>query len=106
MRPTPMCVGVAVQSLDSRQLMSVASTIVPAVESIDGSGNNLLHPDWGPAGSTVLRLVASEYGDGISTPAGAKRPSARAISNAVADAGDEETPSGTHLVLCHLKELG
>ncbi len=63
---------------------------VPAsVRSIDGSGNNARHADWGTAGSTFLRIAPAEYADGVSTPAGATRPSARAVSNAVSDSGGE-----------------
>jgi hypothetical protein len=49
--------------------------------SIDGSGNNLAHPTWGTVGEGLRRFAAPAYGDGISTPAGASRPSAREISN-------------------------
>lgn len=51
--------------------------------SFDGTGNNLANPDFGVAGALVLRLVAPDYGDGFSTPAGASRPSPRVISNGV-----------------------
>ena len=67
---------------------------VPAsVRSIDGSGNNALHPDWGTAGSAFLRLAPAAYADGLSAPAGAARPGARAVSNAVSDQGDQEVLS-------------
>lgn len=52
--------------------------------SIDGSGNNAAHPEWGMAGQVFLRMASSDYADGANAPAGADRPSARAISNAVA----------------------
>ncbi|MCG8403951.1 MAG: PEP-CTERM sorting domain-containing protein [Phycisphaerales bacterium] len=52
--------------------------------SIDGTGNNVANPNWGSADTQLLRLGSSDYGDGISTPAGASRASPRAISNAVA----------------------
>ncbi|MBX9627637.1 MAG: carboxypeptidase regulatory-like domain-containing protein [Gemmataceae bacterium] len=71
----------ACQPLESRALPS------SGFRSIDGSGNNIAHPDWGSAGSTLLRVGPAAYGDGISSPAGATRPSPRAISNAVA--GDD-----------------
>jgi peroxidase len=54
------------------------------VESIDGTGNNLLHPKWGSAGVDLLRNAVADYSDGISSPAGSHRPSARAVSNAIA----------------------
>ena len=55
------------------------------VRSIDGSGNNLADPDLGAVDTPLLRRTTVEYGDGLSTPAGASRPSARAVSNAVSD---------------------
>src|SRR6185369_16688235 len=76
------------------------STVAAAVSktySIDGTGNNLAHPTWGSAGVDLLRTAPAAYGDGLSTPAGANRPSARAISDAVSDQGGEETPSDTSL---------
>ncbi|MDY6785598.1 MAG: peroxidase family protein [Cyanobacteriota bacterium] len=52
--------------------------------SIDGTGNNIANSTWGETHTQLLRLASPDYGDGISTPASANRPSARAISNAVA----------------------
>jgi hypothetical protein len=52
--------------------------------TIDGTGNNEQQPDWGSAGIPLLRAGSTaEYADGVSQPAGAERPSPRAISNAV-----------------------
>jgi hypothetical protein len=51
--------------------------------SIDGTGNNPLHPAWGSTDQQLLRAAPAAYADGISAPAGANRPSARAVSNAV-----------------------
>src|SRR3954471_10088355 len=67
------------------------STLVVATRTIDGTGNNLLHAEWGSTGEELLRKAAAEYGDGISSLAGADRPSARTISNAIA-AQDATTP--------------
>jgi hypothetical protein len=66
--------------------------VQPAVgiRSIDGTGNNPAHPDWGSAGTDLLRLAPAAYADGVSAPAGATRPSARDVSNAVADQGDQD----------------
>jgi len=61
--------------------------------SIDGTGNNLANPEWGSAGQQLLRVAPAEYGDGVSTPAGADRPSAREISNLVSAHSDEATPN-------------
>lgn len=77
----------AVESLEERQLLSAA---VADVRSIDGTGNNLAHPEWGSAGSQLLRIAEADYGDGISTPAGADRPSAREISNELADQSGQD----------------
>ncbi|MFT5291047.1 MAG: peroxidase [Planctomycetota bacterium] len=51
--------------------------------TIDGSSNNLNFPTMGQAGIGLLRSSAPQYGDGLSTPSGASRPSARAVSNAL-----------------------
>ncbi len=52
--------------------------------SIDGHGNNLVHVEWGAAEVTLLRTMPAAYADGIGSPAGSHRPSARQISNIVA----------------------
>ena len=64
---------------------TVPSAAAATVRSYDGSGNNLAHAAWGQAGSDFLRVAAAAYADGVSAPAGASRPSARAVSNAVSD---------------------
>src|SRR5207248_3356431 len=64
-----------------------------AFRSADGTVNNLAHPDWGAAGSDLLRLAPAAYADGVSTPAGANRPGARVISNALSDQTDPNNPS-------------
>lgn len=51
--------------------------------SIDGSANNLRQIDWGRAETPMLRGSTIGYADGRSAPAGADRPSARVISNAI-----------------------
>jgi hypothetical protein len=55
-----------------------------ALRSVDGSGNNEVNVNWGTPNQTFIRLAPSAYADGISEPAGADRPSPRAVSNAVA----------------------
>lgn len=76
------CGGRLCEALEAR---SMPSAVVP---SIDGTGNNLDHPEWGSVGADLLRYAPAAYADGISTPAGADRPSARAISNALAAQGE------------------
>lgn len=51
--------------------------------TIDGAGNNLANPTWGSAETTVLRLASIAYTDGLDSPAGEGRPSAREVSNAI-----------------------
>jgi len=51
--------------------------------SIDGTGNNLAHPNWGAAGAQLVRRIPNSYADGISTIGGVGRPGARVISDAV-----------------------
>ena len=53
------------------------------IRSIDGTGNNLEHFAWGAAGGEFIRVVPSDYADGVGSPAGAGRASARFISNTV-----------------------
>lgn len=51
--------------------------------SIDGSDNNLDHPDWGKAGESLLRMSKVAYGDGMKSPSGSDRPGPREVSNAI-----------------------
>ena len=57
--------------------------------TIDGTGNNRSHPEWGAADTVMSRLIQPDYADGAHEPAGQGRPSPRAISNqVVAQPGD------------------
>jgi peroxidase len=87
------CIYPIVQSLENRRMMSVT-----AIRSIDGTGNNLADPTLGAVNVDLLRKAAAAYADGISTPAGASRPSARAISDAVAtDTTDGSDPNSRNM---------
>jgi hypothetical protein len=66
---------------------------VSLVASPDGTGNNLAHPDWGSAGTDLLRVSPAAYADGVSAPALPRDPSARAISNTLNDQTDPNNPS-------------
>jgi hypothetical protein len=57
--------------------------------SIDGTGNNLANPDYGGAGTDLLRVTPAAYDDGVSTPAGADRPGPREISNVIVAQGSD-----------------
>ena len=76
-------------------LLTLEERAVPAVlgpfYSVDGSGNNLAHADWGQTGTDYIRVAPAAYADGISTPSGADLPSARAISNALSDQDGQST---------------
>lgn len=68
-----------------RKVKTQANEIPVQRESrtLNGSGNNIAHPDWGAAEVSTIRIFKNAYADGSSEPAGPERPSARAISNAV-----------------------
>ncbi|MEO0602740.1 MAG: peroxidase family protein [Myxococcota bacterium] len=59
------------------------------VRTFDGSANNLANPDWGATFAHLSRLAPADYADGRSAMAGPDRPSARAVSNAVAHQGED-----------------
>ena len=63
-----------------------------AVQSIDGSGNNLTVNSMGMAHTPLRRLAPPAYADGVSALAGPSRPGPREISNAVA-AQDVDRPN-------------
>lgn len=78
--------------LEGRALLSALG-----FRSIDGTGNNVANPTWGSDGTDLLRTVPAQYADGISTPSGADRPSARAVSNAVSDHPEEDIKNDRNL---------
>lgn len=81
------------EQLEDRAVPALAAPTglgASAFYSIDGTGNNLANPAWGSAGVDFLRLAAAEYADGLSSPAGDGRPSARVVSNAIADQGGQD----------------
>jgi Animal haem peroxidase len=52
--------------------------------SLDGTGNNILHPTAGAAGSSYIRIAPAAYADGISSQrTGSTAPNARYISNRI-----------------------
>jgi hypothetical protein len=91
-----------VEQLQARQLMAtdLAGLLQPgnqATYSVDGTGNNLTRIEWGSTDENLVRLARAEYGDGISSLAGADRPSPRLISNTLADQGDADIISDRDL---------
>ena len=63
---------------------------------IDGSENNPAVPEMNASHTPLARAFEADYADGVSSLAGATRPSARVVSNLVADqAAEIENPFGT-----------
>ncbi len=77
----------AIETLETRVHLSAS------VESIDGTGNNLSHSNWGSAGTDLLRLAKAAYVDGVSEPALPGDRSARAISNILNSQANPKHPS-------------
>ena len=48
-------------------------------------GNNMANPTWGAADTDFARIAAANFGDGVSSPNGQALPSARVISNLIAN---------------------
>ncbi|HZZ27738.1 MAG TPA: peroxidase family protein [Pirellulales bacterium] len=87
------------EELEKRNMMTASSalSILPS-EPINGVGNNVANPTWGAADTDFSRLAAALFGDGISSPNGQSLPSARTISNSIADqdlAGIEQDLNNT-----------
>lgn len=82
----------AAEILEERVLLSAD------FRTIDGTGNNETHTDWGAADTQLLRLATIEYDDGVSQPAGglSNRPNPRVISNLVVDQ-DSDVFNDRHL---------
>jgi hypothetical protein len=53
----------------------------PLDRSLDGSGNNVLHSDWGQAGTQYSRVAPANYADGVAQMVAG--PSPRYVSNRV-----------------------
>lgn len=83
------------EKLQARELMAIdlAGLARPGelpTYSVDGTGNNKAQAEWGRTNEDLLRLAKAEYADGVSSPAGTNRPSAREISNVLSDQGDAD----------------
>lgn len=63
--------------------INASATSLDEYRSYDGTGNNLVQPQFGAVGGKLLRLVAPAYSDGVSAPSGSLRPTPRVISNAL-----------------------
>jgi hypothetical protein len=63
------------------------------VRTMDGSGNNKKHPEWGSTFTQFVRMSGPDYSDGIAAMAGPLRKSPREISNIVIAQGDQSFPN-------------
>jgi Animal haem peroxidase len=55
--------------------------IADEIRTLDGSGNNRSHPEWGKTNTQYLRVARTNYSDGIAKPVGG--PSTRYVSNRI-----------------------
>ncbi len=85
----PERVDTSTQSPDYEISASGQDTTSLEIMPLDGKGNNIANPDWGSVNQNLLRLSPADYGDGISSPAGANRPSPRVVSNAFSVSPEE-----------------
>ncbi|HEY8504838.1 MAG TPA: peroxidase family protein, partial [Gemmataceae bacterium] len=58
-------VRLGVERLEDRSLPSGGFGWPGEWRSIDGTGNNRAHPEWGGAGGPLLRIVPAAYADGM-----------------------------------------
>ena len=72
-------IAVAAPILWAGALPAAAAPGEGEVQSLDGSGNNRAHPDWGRLGRPYSRVARAAYADGIGAPATGPNP--RWISN-------------------------
>lgn len=63
------------------------------VRSMDGSGNNLQHPEWGRTFTQFSRMTFADYADGVAAMAGPLRKSPREITNLVFAQGPVSIPN-------------
>lgn len=80
--PVYSAMAIAAECAEPRVLLSAAA--------IDGTGNNMAHPEWGSTDEAMLRLAEAEYADAVAAVGGEDRPSARLISNEVSDSGGSD----------------
>src|SRR6476659_7517166 len=70
-------------------LLAVSARLRAEDRTFDGTGNNLLNPLWGSAGTDYTREASgAHYADGISAPQVAGLPSARDVSNSLMTQGE------------------
>ncbi len=78
-------------------LLVTLSLSAQEVRSIDGTGNNLEHPEWGAYDSPLLTPSGLDFSDGVSEPSGISRPDPRNVSNTLCDQGGRDLASPINL---------
>jgi len=74
------------------QIINGSSPTGPdGVEPINGNGNNQSHPTWGQEGADFVRVAPAAYADGVNSPSGANRPSARQVSTTISTRSGNDT---------------
>lgn len=73
-----------------------ASIVDQEIQTLDGTGNNQSNPSWGSANQQLLRKAPAAYADGINSPAGTNRPSARTVSNVFSQSPEEGILNDRH----------
>src|SRR5882724_1006575 len=77
---------------------AITASALAEDRTYDGTGNNLANSTLGSAGTNYLREASgAHYADGMASPAGASRPSARLISNALMTQGETSIPDSRNL---------
>lgn len=64
-------------------IVLISTMVFGQNRQLNGTHNNLNNPTWGAANTNFIWSTTVDYGDGISTPSGANRPSGREISNLI-----------------------
>ena len=69
-------------------LFSLTAATAQDTRTIDGTGNNLQHPDWGAAFAPLLRVTPVAYADSISAIGHPDWPNPRRVSNEIFAQGE------------------
>jgi hypothetical protein len=80
-RKAMVAIAVLVVATAAGATNSKAATVPMILRSLDGSGNNIAHPDWGRAGTQYVRVAKANYANGIAKMVGG--PPTRYVSNRI-----------------------
>ena len=89
--PAKRSCRIHLEELEDRCLLSVSG-----FRPIGEVGNNVANPNWGVAGTDLVRLTSAEYSayvKGVDSPSLPQDPSARLISDIVNNQADPDTPA-------------